>query len=73
MQELARQDGGLPKPGSGATTRLNGAQCVTLLGEIALVAEVLSDALLRRYLTQVHRLVSTCVGLSDAELIIEGP
>jgi hypothetical protein len=56
-----------------ASTRLNRVQCVTLLEEIALVASVLSDGLLREHLSQVYSLVSTCIGLSEGEVIIEGP
>jgi hypothetical protein len=51
----------------------NRPQCETLLDEIAFVAVVSNDELLREHLGRMQRLVSACVGVSQRELFIEGP
>jgi len=54
-------------------TRLNRAQCETLLDEIAFVASVSNDELLREHLVRIQEVVATCIRLPQCELCIEGP
>jgi hypothetical protein len=54
-------------------TRLNRPQCETLLDEIALIALVSNDELLREHLGRMQTVVSACAGLPQRDLFIEGP
>ena len=63
----------LPAIDINSSTRLNGPQCETLLDEIAFIATLSNDELLRQHLEQIQRLVSACAGVPPRELLIEGP
>jgi hypothetical protein len=54
-------------------TRLNRAQCETLLDEIEFIAMVVNDELLHVHLGRMQTLVSACVAAPQRELFIEGP
>ena len=56
-----------------AKTRLSRAQCEALLDEIAFVAMVSNDELLRDHLARIQGVVASCVRLPQCELCIEGP
>src|SRR5262249_41654594 len=54
------------------STQLNGPQCEAMLEEIAFVASVSTDDLLREQLARMQQLVRACV-LGRKDLHIEGP
>jgi len=54
-------------------TRLHRSQCETLLDEIAFIAMVSSDELLREKLVEMRTLVAQFLGSPQRELFVEGP